>query len=104
MPSNDSYVVDTHSLVWFIATDRRLARRAHEILREADEGLHDVIVPTIVLVETLDIVEKHKVNVDMATILGWIRSSARFVVRPWISPCSMRCFGCPAGLRCMIAS
>jgi PIN domain nuclease of toxin-antitoxin system len=40
-----TYVVDTHTMVWFISRDRRLSDKAGDILRDPDTRL---IIPVLV--------------------------------------------------------
>lgn len=49
------YVVDTHSLVWYFAQDRRLSNKVRDILQDAERGRNEIIIPAIVLLETIDI-------------------------------------------------
>ncbi len=43
-----TYVLDTHPVVWFLESSRRLSIRARSVLRDPN---HTFILPTIVLVE-----------------------------------------------------
>jgi PIN domain nuclease of toxin-antitoxin system len=56
------YILDTHSLVWYFAKDERLSPKVKKILQEAEKGKHEIIIPAIVLLETIDIQEKKKVR------------------------------------------
>ena len=47
----DTYVADTHSLIWFVSEDDRLSKRAGRILEQAEESKIEVLIPTIVLAE-----------------------------------------------------
>lgn len=47
----DTYVVDTHVLVWFITEDKRLSPIADQILTQAEAGEVQILVPTLVLAE-----------------------------------------------------
>ncbi|MBM4402382.1 MAG: twitching motility protein PilT, partial [Candidatus Cloacimonetes bacterium] len=47
------FVVDTHSLIWFLTADERLGKKAKEVLLSAD-GTHVILlISTIVLFEVL---------------------------------------------------
>jgi len=45
------YVADTHALYWHFTNDPRLSQAVRQIFREADLGLHQVLIPGIVLIE-----------------------------------------------------
>jgi PIN domain nuclease of toxin-antitoxin system len=44
-------VVDTHALIWFLARPRRLGAAALRLLRAAESGKAQALVPSIALVE-----------------------------------------------------
>lgn len=52
------YVCDTHPLLWHLTSNRSLSTAAREDLTSADAGLNQVLVPGIVLIETVYPVEK----------------------------------------------
>ena len=52
------YVTDTHPLIWHLASDKRLSSAATSVFVDADNGLVQVLVPGIVLVELVYLVEK----------------------------------------------
>lgn len=43
--------IDTHALVWHLSKPKRLGRAAARILREADAGRAEILVPAIVPIE-----------------------------------------------------
>ena len=43
--------VDTHALVWYLVRPARLGRRALRILREADAGRAEILIPAITVIE-----------------------------------------------------
>jgi PIN domain nuclease of toxin-antitoxin system len=43
--------IDTHALIWYLSRPKRLGRRAHRLLKEADAGRAVVHVPAIVAIE-----------------------------------------------------
>jgi len=47
----ETYVVDTHTLIWFIAEDERLSKPAELLLDKAEEAKAQVLIPTLVLAE-----------------------------------------------------
>ena len=78
--SRDSYVVDTHALVWYLTADRKLPGRIARILQAAERGERQVIVPTIVLAEGLRIEEKGRAALAKGRILDWVLRHAALVV------------------------
>jgi PIN domain nuclease of toxin-antitoxin system len=43
--------IDTHALAWYLSRPKRLGRAAARLLREADAGRTEILVPAIVLIE-----------------------------------------------------
>lgn len=43
--------IDTHALVWYLSRPKRLGRAAARLLREADAGRAEILVPAVVLIE-----------------------------------------------------
>jgi PIN domain nuclease of toxin-antitoxin system len=43
--------IDTHALVWYLSRPKRLGRAAARLLREADAGRAEILVPVVVLIE-----------------------------------------------------
>lgn len=52
------FVTDTHPLIWHITKDSRLSTEAQRIFTNADAGLHQILLPGIVLVEMVYLTEK----------------------------------------------
>ena len=73
------YVTDTHALYWHLASAPRLSRSAQRLFRQADAGLHQILVPGIVLIEMVYLVEKGRLDrilVDRAfTLLNTVAGS-----------------------------
>jgi len=78
-----SYVVDTHSLVWFFAADERLSKRAARILERAEAATVQVLVPTVVLAEIGYIAERKRVKVAVGDVLLRIEAGDGFAVVPF---------------------
>ncbi len=77
---SDSYVVDTHALVWFLLEDRKLPAQALRLMRAAERGERDIIVPTIVLAEAITIEEKGRLGLPKGRILDWVLTHPALVV------------------------
>ena len=78
MTGPQSYVVDTHALLWFLSKDRKLGSRAKGILESATE----ILVPTIVMAEAVTVIEKRRVALSIDELLHSIED-ASFVVVPF---------------------
>jgi len=55
------YVTDTQCLLWYLAEDRHLPRRAKSIYAKAEEGQAQILVPSITLVETIFLLQRQRV-------------------------------------------
>lgn len=77
---SDTYLVDTHALVWFLLEDRKLPPQAFRLLRAAERGERDIIVPTIVLAEGIAIEEKGRLGLPKGRILDWVLTHPSLVV------------------------
>ncbi len=58
------YVTGTHALFWFLRNDRRLSRFARSVFLRAYDGMDQIIVPSIVLVESVFLMQRHRVAFD----------------------------------------
>jgi predicted nucleic acid-binding protein len=74
----DTYVVDTHALVWFISEDKRLSLTATQILSQAEAGEVQVLIPTLVLAELTHIAQKKKIAVTIEKLLEKINQGDGF--------------------------
>ena len=54
------YVTDTHPFLWYISEDERLSKRAGSIFDDAENGNVTIVVPTIVLAESLYLIEEER--------------------------------------------
>lgn len=77
------YVADTHSLVWFIAEDKRLSERAKRLLERAEDAQVQILIPTVVLAEITYIAQKKRVEVTIHDVLKLIEQKGGFVVVPF---------------------
>jgi len=60
----NSYVTDTHALLWHLSQDPALSAPAADLFRQADRGSTEIIVPSIVLVEIVYLCERQRVPRD----------------------------------------
>ena len=56
------YVTDTHALMWHLTGNSELSRRAKNTFQNADNGKHQIIIPSIVLIEMVYLVEKERIS------------------------------------------
>lgn len=54
------YVTDTHSFLWYLSNDERLSKNAKFVFDGAESGDNVILVPTIVLAESLYVIEEKK--------------------------------------------
>ena len=73
------YVVDTHTLLWYIADERMLGKRAGAIL---DDPTSDLVLPAIVLAEACYIIEQGKVSLALSDLLAAIDNDLRITLIP----------------------
>ncbi len=73
-------LVDTHTLIWFLTKDKRLGRKAIEVLRKAESGDGTVIIPTIVLAEIMYICGKNKAELSFNKVLEKLIGSVNYLV------------------------
>lgn len=79
----ETYVVDAHALVWFIAEDSRLSKEAERLLELAEQAEVEVLVPTLVLAEITHIARKKTVQVSVDEVLERIEQGDGFAVVPF---------------------
>jgi len=82
----ETYVVDAHSLVWFIAEDERLSLNAKRVLEQAEDAKVQVLIPTVVLAEITHISRKKRVSIAIDEVLNRIEHSSGFVIVPFDFP------------------
>jgi len=56
------YVTDTHALIWHLTGNSKLSKRAKDIFKKADDGIHQIIIPSIILIEMVYLVEKDRIS------------------------------------------
>lgn len=76
------FVTDTHSLAWYFTKSKKLGTKALQVFRNSTSGKDIIIVPTIVLVEIMNISEKKRIKVNYEEVLEKIESSSNFEIYP----------------------
>jgi PIN domain nuclease of toxin-antitoxin system len=80
MKSN-SYVTDTHSLIWYFTENPRLSRKALKVFEKTvKEGT--IIVPTVVLAEIMFIAKKGRITMTFSETVQRLEVSENFVITP----------------------
>lgn len=77
----EQYVIDTHSLLWYVSADSRIGNRAKLILEKAENGTVKIIFPIIVLIEAIDILHKKGTARNAATLLEWIEQIPQYEIK-----------------------
>jgi len=76
----DSYVVDTHALIWYIENNPRLGTDARRVMNDRDSTL---FLPIIALAEACWIVEHGRCNIPSAAdLLADVDADPRIVLVP----------------------
>ncbi len=74
------FVVDTHALLWYLSDDPRLGRKVSETFEFAERGRAVILVPTIVLAESLHILEKKKLRLNFDNVLRAIENNKNYFI------------------------
>ena len=83
----ETYVLDTHPLVWYLDGDPRLSKKAERIIKDRESRL---IVPTIVLAETKYLFAKKRIRVSFDHILEMVEKDYRVKIHPFDLSCLER--------------
>lgn len=86
MNEKETFVVDTHTLAWFVSEDPRISEAARVILRKAENSEVEVLVPTIVLAELLYVAQKKKISLGIEEVLKKVSKGGDFVIVPFDFP------------------
>jgi len=66
------WITDTHGLLWHLYNANKLSVQVKEIFTGADAGEHQIVVPAIVLVETVYLAERGRITADAVdNVLHW---------------------------------
>ncbi len=98
MNEKETFVVDAHTLAWFISKDSRISEAASVILRKAESSEVEVLVPTIVLAELLYVAQKKKISLGIEEVLKRIGKGGNFVIVPFDFPICERVMKLPHDL------
>ena len=77
------YVTDTHPFLWYLVGDtRRLGPSAREAFDQAEAGRAVIIIPAIVLAESLHVSEKGRMKFKFERVLEMIESALNYRIYP----------------------
>jgi len=76
------YVTDAHGFIWFLTGDEKLGKNAREVFLSADKGDIPIVIPSIVLLETLHVCEKQKAELRFKNVLDKIQDTLNYPVYP----------------------
>jgi predicted nucleic acid-binding protein len=65
-------VADTHALIWHLVRSPRLSETARSLMRSADRGDSELVVPTVVMMEALWISERKNPGVTFDRVVQYI--------------------------------
>ena len=71
------YVTDTHAFIWYLLDN--LPKKVDDIFKSVEKGESTIFVPTIVLVESLHLVENKKIDLNFDDLLKKIEMSKNFI-------------------------
>ena len=72
---DQTYVTDTHGLLWFLAGSPRLSDVAREVFRAGRDGQTVIFVPVIAVAEVLWVIRANRVEANFSEILAAIQSN-----------------------------
>lgn len=72
-------VTDTHAFLWYLSDSPKLSREARAIFDSCDRGEITIIIPAIVLLESIDILDKKKLSLNFDEIIFKILQANNFI-------------------------
>lgn len=75
------FVSDTHSWLWYLSSDDRLGENAEEVFKSIDEGESAMIIPSIVIAESIYIVKDRGYEIQMMQILKDLETSSNYILK-----------------------
>ena len=74
----NTFVTDTHALLWYLAGSPSLGETARETFDLALTGTNEIHVPAIVLAELVILSEKRHAKIDATAIVAKLRETPGF--------------------------
>ena len=82
-PTRPFFVTDTHPFVWYLAADEaRLSPSARSVFENADSAKAIIIIPAIVLAESLYLAEKARIKAKAGDILRLVENALNYRLYP----------------------
>lgn len=79
----NTYVADTHALLWHLSDNPVLGLMARKVFDEAETGNATILISAITLIETIYLAEKKKIPSEiLQSLLDKIGNSVNYVVIP----------------------
>ncbi len=75
-------MIDTHAWLWFLTSDERLGSKAKQIFEETEEGEETLVLPSIVVAESVYIIDKKGYSIVLRDIIEDIEISSNYIIRP----------------------
>ena len=76
--ASTEYVVDTHSLYWYLLDDNRIGKEAKQVFDKAASGQVKLFIPSIVLAELYWILEKQAKSDVFPQLFDAIETAEQF--------------------------
>jgi len=73
------YVTDTHAFLWYLSDSPKLSQKARAIFDACDRGEATIIISAIVLLETIDILDKKKIKLNFDDVVFKILQANNFI-------------------------
>ncbi len=73
------YIVDTHTLVWFLEGQDKVGAQALKILRDPQQRL---VIPSIVLGEIKYLASRERISLTVDTVIEVVENDPRCVIYP----------------------
>jgi PIN domain nuclease of toxin-antitoxin system len=74
------FLADTHALLWWLAEDQRLGSSAKATFELAERGKAVILVPVIVLAESLFVLEKKRLELEFDRVLQAVEEHPNYLV------------------------
>jgi len=74
------YVADTHAFLWYLTDSSKLSLKARGAFDLSEKGQATIIIPAIVLLESIDIFDKKKIELEFEKVMLRITQASNFIV------------------------
>lgn len=74
--------IDTHALIWYLSRPKRLGRAASRLLRQADTGRAEILVPAIVPIELILLREAGRNVIGVPQVEALVAAQPAFKLHP----------------------